>query len=143
MAEMASQRERKCGTDKDMTSLSKGTKRICLPMERDDYDRLIADAGAFRQFLELCFLYVFIKIRERRQHLTAQVTELCQRVWDTYHAPTAAQFIQRYAALRDWAIQTLPSGTGLTAVLKLCAWPPFLCLNSGYTPEHTFLRSTA
>jgi hypothetical protein len=52
MPEMTLTRERNCSTDKDRQALSKGTKRICLPIDRDHYTRIVADPPAFRQCLD-------------------------------------------------------------------------------------------
>ena len=38
----------------------------------------------------LCFLHGWLKIRERAKHLKEVFAELSQRVWEAYHAPTAA-----------------------------------------------------
>jgi hypothetical protein len=53
MSEIAAQRDRKCSTEKDMESLSKGSKRICLPIEREEYQRILVDPITFRQFLDV------------------------------------------------------------------------------------------
>jgi hypothetical protein len=68
-----------------------------------------------------CFLHAFLKIRDRCQRLQEHFTELCQRVWAAYHAATPEQFSLQCAALKTWAVATLPAGAGLDAVLKLCA----------------------
>lgn len=52
MPESTSTRERNCSTDKDMTALTKGSKRICLPIHQDQYTRIVADPTAFRQCLD-------------------------------------------------------------------------------------------
>jgi hypothetical protein len=74
--------------------------------------------------LIVCFLHAFLKIRDRCQHLSEHFSELCQRVWDSYHATTAPQFLERCAALHAWAATTLPAGAALEAVRKLCARAP-------------------
>ena len=45
-------RERKCSTEKNTAALCKGSKRICLPMARENYDQLIVNPVVFRQFLD-------------------------------------------------------------------------------------------
>lgn len=72
----------------------------------------------------ICFLHAFIKIRDCCKRTSEHFTEICKRVWDTYHASTAAQFTASCEALKAWAVQTLPPGTSLTAVLKLCVRAP-------------------
>ena len=74
--------------------------------------------------LIVCFLQAFLKIRARCKRMPDHFTELCQRVWDSYHATAAPQFLARCAALQTWASATLPAGAGLEAVLKLCARAP-------------------
>ena len=74
--------------------------------------------------LIVCFLHAFLKIRDRCKRLPEHFTELCQRVWDSYHATTAPKFLERCAALQTWANATLPAGAGLDAVRKLCAHAP-------------------
>jgi len=70
--------------------------------------------------LIVCFLHAFLKIRDRCKHVQEHFTELCQRVWASYHATTAPKFLEHCAALKTWAAATLPVGAGLEAVLKLC-----------------------
>ena len=67
----------------------------------------------------LCFLHSFIKIRNRCKR-SEHYAEIRERVWDTYHADEAATFREKIAELRAWALETLPEGSGLDAVLKLC-----------------------
>ena len=45
-------RERKCSKEKAPSSLSKGSKRICIPVERAEYDRILAEDTAFREYLD-------------------------------------------------------------------------------------------
>lgn len=52
MPESTSTRERNCSTDKDMKALAKGSKRICLPINQDQYTRIVADPAVFRQCLD-------------------------------------------------------------------------------------------
>jgi hypothetical protein len=48
----AAVRERKCSTEKDSGSLVKGSKRICIPIAREEYDHLLFEAPAFREYLD-------------------------------------------------------------------------------------------
>ncbi len=67
-----------------------------------------------------CFLHAFLKIRDRCQKRYQDVySEISQRVWDVYHADTAALFSERIEQLSLWA-QTTISGAALDAVEKLC-----------------------
>jgi len=74
--------------------------------------------------LILCFLHSFLKIRDRCKRMKDHYPEIKQRVWDAYHAPDRPTFRQEVAALKKWAVATLPDGSGLEAVLKLCAKVP-------------------
>ena len=68
-----------------------------------------------------CFLHAFIKIRNRCQKRCRQVyEEICQRVWDIYHAEDAATFQKMAADFQQWAQDTV-SGAALEAIEKLCA----------------------
>ena len=53
MSETASQRDRKSSVEKDMGALSKGSKRVCLPIQQEEYERILFDPIAFRQFLDV------------------------------------------------------------------------------------------
>ncbi len=46
-------RERKCSKEKDTDSLSNGSKRICIPIEREEYEQILLDKTAFRQYLDM------------------------------------------------------------------------------------------
>jgi hypothetical protein len=52
MSGTASKRERNCSTEKDMAALFKGSKRICLPIEQEEYNCTVSDPTTFRQFLD-------------------------------------------------------------------------------------------
>jgi hypothetical protein len=45
-------RSRVCKTTKDSVALFAPTKRLCLPIERAEYDRILADPVAFRAYLD-------------------------------------------------------------------------------------------
>jgi len=45
-------RERKWSPEKDPDALSKKAKQICVPLEQEEYDRILFDAQAFRQSLD-------------------------------------------------------------------------------------------
>jgi hypothetical protein len=74
--------------------------------------------------LIVCFLHAFLKIRDRCKHMQEHFSELCHRVWDSYHAATPQKFLAHCAALKTWAASALPAGAALEAVLKLCARAP-------------------
>jgi hypothetical protein len=74
--------------------------------------------------LIVCFLHAFLKIRDRCTRMKEHFSAICKRVWDTYHATSAQQFTEKCEALKAWASATLPAGTGLDAILKLCARAP-------------------
>ena len=46
-------RERKSSKEKDSDSLSNGSKRICIPIEREEYEQILLDKTAFRQYLDM------------------------------------------------------------------------------------------
>ncbi len=83
-----------------------------------------------------CFLHAFIKIRDRCKRLQAHFSDICKRVWDTYHAANPQLFLEQCAALKTWASQTLPSGPGLDAILKLCAQAPEFIKAYEYPSAH-------
>lgn len=83
-----------------------------------------------------CFLHAFIKIRDRCLRLKEHFSALSQRVWDTYHAMTPDQFMAKCEALKTWAVQTLPAGPGLDAVLKLCGRAPEFIKAYAYPTAH-------
>jgi hypothetical protein len=68
----------------------------------------------------LCFLHSFIKIRNRCKRMKDHYPEIRRQVWETYHADTPDAFHTKTVELQEWALETLPEGTGLDAVLKLC-----------------------
>ena len=71
-----------------------------------------------------CFLHAFIKIRTCCQRMQADFGAIHAQVWEIYHAPEPLTFMKRVAAFKTWAILTLPTSTGLAAILKLCAKTP-------------------
>jgi hypothetical protein len=83
-----------------------------------------------------CFLHAFIKIRDRCQRLKEHFSALSQRVWDIYHATAPDQFMAKCEALKTWAVQTLPAGPGLDAVLKLCGRAPEFIKAYAYPTAH-------
>lgn len=68
----------------------------------------------------LCFLHSFIKIRDRCKRMKGHYEEIRTRVWETYHAADKNTFSQRINEFEAWALQNMPKGTGLDAVMKLC-----------------------
>lgn len=72
----------------------------------------------------LCFLHAFINIRARCKGLKEQYHTIKSKVWDTYHAPDPQDFMKHITALQTWAKATLPNGTALEAILKLCSKAP-------------------
>jgi hypothetical protein len=83
-----------------------------------------------------CFLHAFIKIRDRCKRMQAHFTDICTRVWDTYHAASPQLFLDQCAALKTWATQTLPASPGLDAILKLCAQAPEFVKAYDYPNAH-------
>jgi hypothetical protein len=83
-----------------------------------------------------CFLHAFLKIRDRCKRLEDHCADLCRRVWETYHAPNPQQFLSKCEALKTWAVQTLPAGSGLDAVLKLCGRAPEFIRAYAYPTAH-------
>jgi len=72
----------------------------------------------------LCFLHSFIKIRDRCKRLKDHYATLKTRVWNAYHAADPETFTLKIAELEAWAVQRMPAGSGLEAVLKLCRRAP-------------------
>jgi hypothetical protein len=83
-----------------------------------------------------CFLHAFLKIRDRCKRLEDHCADLCRRVWEAYHAPDHQQFQAKCDALKTWAVQTLPAGAGLDAVLKLCGRAPEFIQAYAYPTAH-------
>ena len=48
----SSNRERKCSKEKDSTVYSKRSQRICIPIEREEYERILLDKDLFRAYLD-------------------------------------------------------------------------------------------
>jgi hypothetical protein len=72
----------------------------------------------------LCFLHSFIKIRDCCKRMKDHYEAISTQVWEVYHAPDPFTFMQKITALKTWARQTIPNGTGLDAILKLCHKAP-------------------
>ena len=45
-------RSRVCKTDKESAALFAPTQRLCIPIERAEYDRILAEPVAFRAYLD-------------------------------------------------------------------------------------------
>ena len=71
-----------------------------------------------------CFLHAFIKIRSCCKRMNADFVEIQNQVWDIYHATDPLAFMKNVATFKTWALLSLPQGTGLEAILKLCAQTP-------------------
>ena len=119
----------------ELTAAYQQFKTAAQTLKADDQPTTVNTAGwqapplAWRQLfahvtLIVCLLHAFLKIRDRCQHMPEHFTELCQQVWDSYHATTAPQFLAQCAALKAWASATLPAGAALEAVRKLGAHAP-------------------
>jgi len=52
MPESTAERPRTCSTAQDRTALAGGSKRICLPIDRAEYARIVMAPSAFRQWLD-------------------------------------------------------------------------------------------
>ena len=83
-----------------------------------------------------CFLHAFIKIRDCCKRMQPHFSDICKRVWDTYHAASPQLFLDQCAALKTWATQTIPTGPGLDAILKLCARAPEFVKAYDYPNAH-------
>jgi hypothetical protein len=68
----------------------------------------------------LCFLHSFIKLRSCGKRLGDTYFELCTKVWEVYHSASADEFHPKMAKLAIWALEHLPDGPTLDAVIKLC-----------------------
>ncbi len=53
-----------------------------------------------------CFLHVYIKLRDRaKKKFSDWFTEVSDRLWRCYRAPTKASFSQRLRRLHEWAVR--------------------------------------
>ena len=68
----------------------------------------------------ICFLHAFIKIRTRCKRMKECFSEICQQVWDVYHAADKQAFMEKIEDLRIWASENVEKGTGRNAIFKLC-----------------------
>ena len=50
-----STRKRQCSTQKEPEALSRGLKRICLPMGREEYAEIVSEPKAFRSYVDRMF----------------------------------------------------------------------------------------
>jgi len=80
----------------------------------------------------LCFLHAFINIRARCKGLKEQYHTIKSKVWDTYHALDPQAFMEKIAELETWAKASLPAGTALDAIVKLCDKAPSFLLAYDY-----------
>ena len=70
--------------------------------------------------LILCFLHVFIKIRDRSQKKYKEAFQsVATRLWECYQATTKASFSQRVRRLQEWATQQNLPDVILTPLSKL------------------------
>lgn len=81
-----------------------------------------------------CFLHAFIKIRSCCKRMKDDFVEIQNQVWDIYHAADPLTFMKNVASFKIWALSSLPEGTGLTAILKLCDKTPLFIKAYAY-PE--------
>jgi hypothetical protein len=81
-----------------------------------------------------CFLHAFIKIRACCKRLKDDFVDIQNQVWDIYHAADPLAFMKNVATFKTWALLSLPEGTGLDAILKLCAKTPLFIKAYAY-PE--------
>jgi len=58
--------------------------------------------------------------------------EIQSQVWNIYHAADPLALMKNVATFKTWALLSLPQGTGLDAILKLCAKTP---LSSSLMPS--------
>jgi hypothetical protein len=86
--------------------------------------------------LIVCFLHAFLKIRDRCKRMKDHFSDICKRVWETYHAPGPREFMEKCDALKAWASATLLPGPGLEAILKLCARAPEFIKAYDYPTAH-------
>lgn len=82
--------------------------------------------------LILCFLHAFINIRSRCKGLKEQYHPIKSKVWDIYHALDPQTFQEKMVELETWAKASLPDGTALDAILKLCGKAPSFLLAYQY-----------
>ena len=83
-----------------------------------------------------CFLHAFIKVRACCKRLKNDFVAIQTQVWEIYHAPDPLTFMKNVATLKTWALLTLPTGTTLDAILKLCARTPEFIKAYAYPAAH-------
>jgi hypothetical protein len=121
--------------EKELTEAYRSFKTEALQLKPDYQPQTVNTDGWFATRLAWkalfpaivlisCFLHAFIKIRACCQRLKDEFAEIQTRVWDIYHAPHPLAFMKKVAEFKTWAILTVPKGTGLDAILKLCAKTP-------------------
>jgi hypothetical protein len=67
----------------------------------------------------LCFLHTVLAIRQHCRSQAMLLKTLMDKLWDTYHACDAPQFIERLRHLQAWAICQPLSETIVTKILHL------------------------
>ncbi|MEK6655047.1 MAG: hypothetical protein AABY92_07880 [Thermodesulfobacteriota bacterium] len=70
--------------------------------------------------LLLCFLHAVLKIKNRCRNDPPLWTQLREKVWHVYGAPTLAAFAQRLRRLREWATPQPLLASAKEKVLELC-----------------------
>jgi len=67
-----------------------------------------------------CFLHSFLKIKERCRRSKELLKNIGDKVWNSYHAATLAQFSQRIRRFREWADSHLQVKVVKDKVLEFC-----------------------
>lgn len=70
--------------------------------------------------LILCFLHAVLKIKNRCRNDQSLWTQLREKVWHVYAAPTLAAFAQRIRRLREWATPHVLLASAKEKLLDLC-----------------------
>ncbi|RLG30160.1 hypothetical protein DRO03_05220 [Methanosarcinales archaeon] len=56
--------------------------------------------------------------------MLGQYGKITTRVWEIYHSDDKNTFSQGITGFKEWAIEKMPKGNGVDAVLKLCNKAP-------------------
>jgi hypothetical protein len=52
MRMLSPDRKRNCSTEKNFNPLANKSQQICLPIEQEEYDQILFDPQAFRQYMD-------------------------------------------------------------------------------------------
>ena len=68
----------------------------------------------------LCFLHSVLKIKQRAKHDKTLFTQLLDKLWHLYHAPSLASFAQRMRRFKEWVHPKKMADSVKLKVTELC-----------------------